>query len=83
MGSWSAVTKLLSKDACLNAIHGDAFIYQSSNNVAWSSGKKIVLIGADNMAVVEGDDAILVCRKDMSQDVSRVLKLMASKNKGK
>jgi mannose-1-phosphate guanylyltransferase len=78
VGSWSAVTKLLKEDAYSNAIHGDAFIYQSSNNVAWSSGKKIVLIGACDMAVVEGDDAILVCRKDMSQDVSRVLKLMAS-----
>jgi mannose-1-phosphate guanylyltransferase len=80
VGSWSAVTKLLSQDADSNAIHGDAFMYQSSNNVAWSSGKKIVLIGASDMAVVEGDDAILVCRKAMSQDVSRVLKLMSSKD---
>jgi mannose-1-phosphate guanylyltransferase len=78
VGSWSAVTKLLNQDTNSNAIHGDAYIYKSSNNVTWSSGKKIVLIGASDMAVVEGDDAILVCRKDMSQDVSRVLKLMAS-----
>jgi mannose-1-phosphate guanylyltransferase len=80
VGSWSAVTKLLNEDVNSNAIHGDAFMYQSSNNVVWSSGKKIVLIGASDMAVVEGEDAILVCRKDMSQDVSRVLKLMASKD---
>jgi mannose-1-phosphate guanylyltransferase len=78
VGSWSAVTKLLREDSYSNAIHGDSYVYQSSNNVAWSSGKKIVLIGVSDMAVVEGDDAILVCRKDMSQDVSRVLKLMAS-----
>lgn len=79
VGSWSAVTKLLGKDVCLNAIHGDAFTYQSSNNVIWSSGKKIVLIGVDDMAVVEGGDAILVCKKNMSQDLSRVLKLMSQK----
>jgi mannose-1-phosphate guanylyltransferase len=80
VGSWSAVTKLLEKDVCLNAIHGDAFTYLSSNNVIWSSGKKIVLIGIDDMAVVEGEDAILVSKKDMSQDLSKVLRLM-SRNK--
>ncbi len=80
VGSWSAVAKLLNEDVNSNAVHGDAFMHQSSNNVIWSSGKKIVLIGASDMAVVEGEDAILVCRKDMSQDVSRVLKLMASKD---
>jgi mannose-1-phosphate guanylyltransferase len=80
VGSWSAVTKLLNEDDYSNTIHGDAFMCQSSNNVVWSSGKKIVLIGTSDMAVVEGDDAILVCRKEMSQDVSRVLKLMASKD---
>jgi mannose-1-phosphate guanylyltransferase len=79
VGSWSAVTKLLEKDVCLNAIHGDAFTYQSSNNVIWSSGKKIVLIGIDDLAVIEGDDAILVSKKSMSQDLSMVLKLMAPK----
>jgi mannose-1-phosphate guanylyltransferase len=81
VGSWSAVTKLLDDDAYSNAIHGNAFIYQSSNNVVWSSGKKIVLIGVEDMAVVEGEEAILVCRKDRSQDVSRVLKLMDSNKK--
>lgn len=79
VGSWSAVTKLLSEDAFLNAAHGDAFVYQSSGNVIWSSGKKIVLMGAEDMAVIEGDDAILVCKKTMSQEVGRVLKLMANK----
>jgi mannose-1-phosphate guanylyltransferase len=79
VGSWSAVTALLNKDVNDNAVHGDAFAYQSANNVIWSSGKKIVLIGIDDMAVVEGDDAILVSKKSMSQDLSRVLKLMAPK----
>ncbi|HEY9161884.1 MAG TPA: mannose-1-phosphate guanylyltransferase [Desulfomonilia bacterium] len=79
VGSWSAVTGLLDKDAHANAVHGDAFTYESSNNVIWSSGKKIVLIGIDDMAVVEGSDAILVSKKTMSQDLSKVLKLMAGK----
>ena len=83
VGSWSAVTDLLDEDDHANAVHGDAFVYQSSNNVIWSSGKKIVLIGVDDLAVVEGGDAILVCKKTMSQDFSRVLKLMASEGKGK
>lgn len=79
VGSWSAVTKLLEKDVCLNAIHGDAFTYQSSDNVIWSTGKKIVLIGIDDIAVVEGEDAILVSKKSMSQDLSKVLQLMSRK----
>jgi mannose-1-phosphate guanylyltransferase len=73
----------MDEDAHANAVHGDTFAYQSSNNVIWSSGKKIVLIGVDDIAVVEGGDAILVCNKNMSQDVSRVLKLMTSEGKGK
>jgi mannose-1-phosphate guanylyltransferase/mannose-6-phosphate isomerase len=76
VGSWSAVAKLLPEDANGNAVHGDSFMHRSSNNVVWSSGKKIVLIGIDDIAVVEGDDALLVCRKDMSQEVSKVLKMI-------
>lgn len=74
VGSWDAVGKLLVPDQNGNAVRGPSYLHESSHNVVWGCGKQIVLIGIDNMVVVEGEDAVLVCPRKRSQDVSKVLK---------
>lgn len=74
VGSWDAVGTLLPTDLHENAVQGPAYLHESGRNVVWSTSKKIVLIGLDNLVVVEGEDAILVCPRAKAQDVSKVLK---------
>jgi mannose-1-phosphate guanylyltransferase len=74
VGSWDAVGTLKEKDQDGNAVQGKAHLHESRGNVVWSQAKPIVCIGIENLVVVEGDEAILVCPRERSQDVSSVLK---------
>lgn len=76
IGSWDALGKILPLDESGNVIKGDALLDDSTNNVVWATGKKIVLIGVEDLVIVEGEDAILVCPRKKSQHVSKIAKLM-------
>ncbi|TVR14690.1 MAG: mannose-1-phosphate guanylyltransferase [Balneolaceae bacterium] len=75
VGSWKAVHELADKDEAGNAIGDSTVILQdaSGNLVDVASGKTIALVGVDNVAVVETDDAILVLNLDKAQDVKEVV----------
>ncbi|WP_441001066.1 mannose-1-phosphate guanylyltransferase [Fodinibius sp. SL11] len=75
VGSWRAVYDLRSKDKDSNVIQTDtAATADAKNNLIQSkSGKMIALVGVENLAVVETDNAILVCDLDHSQGVKKVV----------
>jgi mannose-1-phosphate guanylyltransferase len=83
VGSWKAVHELSMKDAHQNAA-GDSkavFLQASSNLVHSESGKLVSLVGVDNIAVIETDDAILVVNLDNAQMVKEVVDLLDSDEK--
>lgn len=75
VGSWKAVHELSRKDEKGN-VTGDTLVSlqkSSSNLVQLSSGKIVALVGVDNVALVETEDAILVVNLDESQHVKDVV----------
>ena len=40
----------------------------------------ITTLGLNNIVIVDTEDALLVCRKDMSQDVKKAVGLLKQKN---
>jgi mannose-1-phosphate guanylyltransferase len=80
VGSWSALKKILAQDKDGNArilCHptgkGRILLLDSSNCLVRSEEKLIAVIGLDNTVVVEAGNALLVCPRDRSQDVRKVL----------
>lgn len=75
VGSWRAVYDLRDKDENGNVIQTKtASTADSKNNLIQSySGKMVALVGVKNLAVVETDNAILVCDLDNSQGVKKVV----------
>ncbi|MEL7833245.1 mannose-1-phosphate guanylyltransferase [Fodinibius sp. Rm-B-1B1-1] len=75
VGSWRAVYDLRDKDEDGNVIQTKmASTVDSNHNLIQSdSGKMIALVGVENLAVVETDNAILVCDLDNSQGVKKVV----------
>lgn len=75
VGSWKAVYELKEKERDGNVIQSEAFAsVASGNNLIHSeSGKIIALVGLEDTAVVETDDAILVCRMEHAQDVKKIV----------
>jgi mannose-1-phosphate guanylyltransferase/mannose-6-phosphate isomerase len=74
LGSWQAVHTLTPKDADGNAINGDAFLHDSHGNLVRSGGKRVSLVGMDNIAVIVDGDDILVMPLPRSQDVRAAAK---------
>lgn len=75
VGSWTAVHELSEKDSNGNAVgRSPVSIQNSSSNLIHSdSGKLIALVGVDNLALVETENAILVVNLDSAQEVKDVV----------
>lgn len=81
VGSWTAVYELREKDKNGNVIQADAAAFaDAKNNLVHSdSDKMIALVGVDNLAVVETENAILVCNLDEAQGVKKVVNQLRDK----
>jgi len=86
VGSWKAVYDLSVKDAEGNAENiasegagasGSAtnatFIGAMNNLVMTETGKRVVLIGVEDLCVVETEDAVLVLHRDQAQRVKEAV----------
>lgn len=74
LGSWQAVHDLAAKDDAGNAVSGDAFLYDSRNNLVRAGDKRVALVGMKDVAVIVDGDDILVMPLDRSQDVREAAK---------
>jgi len=74
IGSWAAVYELLASKPGANVSAGPFFSIDASGNYFWSPKKFVAAIGVRDMVLVETDDAILLCPRERSQDVGRIVK---------
>lgn len=79
IGSWQAVHELSEKDTGQNAASStQSVLFQKSsgNYVHSESGKLVTLIGVENLAVVETEDAIMVLNLQKAQEVKDVVDIL-------
>jgi mannose-1-phosphate guanylyltransferase len=73
VGSWEEVFQLSDKNAEGNAVTGNVFIDKTADSYVYSPDKFAAVIGVDNLIIINTNDALLVCRRDNSQDVKKVV----------
>ncbi len=74
LGSWEAAYAISPKDKKGNAIIAEnQVVIDSKNNLIYTPKKLVALIDVENLAIVETDDALLICRKDSSQRVKEIV----------
>lgn len=73
VGSWSALWQVTAKDANGNAISGDVLTIDSHNSFIHAEHKLVTVIGADNLIIVETDDAVMIATKDRVQEVKQIV----------
>jgi len=73
VGSWEAVYKLSEKDDDGNVKVGKSFTELSNDSYIYSPDKFTAVIGVDNIIVINSKDSLLICRRDNSQDVKKVI----------
>jgi mannose-1-phosphate guanylyltransferase len=73
VGSWEEVFQLSEKNTDGNAVTGNVFIDKTADSYVYSPDKFAAVIGVDNLIIINTDEALLVCRRDNSQDVKKVV----------
>ncbi|MBZ9609317.1 mannose-1-phosphate guanylyltransferase [Clostridium estertheticum] len=74
VGSWSAIERYQRKDEFNNVCLGNVKNIEANNNIVVSSNKPIVLVGIDNIFVVESDDMIFIGKREEMETI-RELKM--------
>ncbi len=73
VGAWDAVWAASAKDADGNSVQGDAMLEDTRNSLVITDGRLVACLGLDDMIVVETPDAVLVAKKDKTQDIKKIV----------
>ena len=72
VGSWASLTELRDADGQGNVLPADSLAMDATGNIVDVQGKTVVLLGVEDLIVVEEGDALLVCHRDRAQQVGRI-----------
>ncbi len=73
VGSWEALFEISKKGESGNVLGADAVVLDSNRNFVRVDGKMVAWVGVNDLVVVETKDALLICDRKQSQQVSRLV----------
>lgn len=73
VGSWLAMERINKTNEFGNYISGDVITINTHKSIILGGKKLISVIGMNNLIVVDTDDAMLICDKNSTQDVKKVI----------
>lgn len=76
VGSWGAMPEIWGCDAAGNASVGTVVPIESTRAVVYSPDRLVVLLGMEDVIVVDSPDALLVCARERAQDVRRISEVL-------
>ncbi len=80
IGSWDAIYEISDKDKNGNYIAGNAIDVNSKNSLIYSTSKLVATMGLKDTAVIETEDAILVCGTKAENGIKKIYKKLNGKN---
>ncbi len=78
VGSWEALADISPKDKKSNVWKGNIIDIESENVFVFGHDKLIATIGLKDVVIIDTPDALLVCRRDLSQKVRDMVELLKS-----
>ena len=81
VGSWSALHDVREQDSSGNTIVGDVVAVDSERSFVWSKSRLVAAVGVSDLIVVEDKDAVLVTKRDASQDVKKLVDELRERNR--
>ncbi len=75
-GNWNALHEVLPKDSNNNVKKGKVSVYNSKNNLSYvdEKDKQVVLVGVDNIAVIDTPKYILISSRDILNSLKSIVK---------
>jgi len=75
LGSWQAITEVKMKDKNGNIFMGKVINLESKNTLVLSK-RLVATVGLKDLIIVDTKDALLVCAKDKSQQVKKIVEIL-------
>ncbi len=73
VGNWLAVERINPTNEYGNYIEGDVITIGTERSTICGGKRLIAAVGVEDIIVVDTDDALLICAKDSTQDVKKVI----------
>ena len=73
LGSWSAFSAICQKNSSGNVVQADNIDIDSKDVAVFGKDRLIATIGLKDVVIVDTDDALLVCDKNRTEDVKKVV----------
>lgn len=82
VGSWDAVYEISNnRDDDGNVTQGETILHDSSNNLVYAGKRTVAMVGIDGLIVIDTPDAILIVRRDHSEDVKYIVDDLERQNR--
>jgi len=81
LGSWQAWDEILEKDDEGNIFKADVVNLNSRNITVVGANRLIATIGLDDLIVVDTPDALLITKKDKTEEVKKIVDILKSKKR--
>lgn len=79
IGNWRSLDPFLKKDAYHNTTSGQVLIKNSKSNMIIGHKKLIAALGIEDLLIVETEDALLITKRSMDQDLRALYDLLPKK----
>ena len=81
IGSWLAVERINDTDENNNYTEGDVCFADMKNTTVCGGKRLVAVVGAEDLIIVDTDDAVLVCSKNSTQDVKKIIAALREKGR--
>jgi mannose-1-phosphate guanylyltransferase/mannose-6-phosphate isomerase len=81
VGSWSALQDVTPSDDHGNALSGDVLVHDCKRSYVQAESRLVAGVGLEDVIIVETKDAVLVARRQQSQDVKELVSQLKAKGR--
>ncbi len=80
LGSWESYYQVSPKDNQGNYICGKAITVETNGSLVISQSRLVCTLGLNDMAIIDTNDALLVCPRNRAQDVGKIVDHLKAEN---
>lgn len=79
VGDWKAMEEVMRQDKDGNILKGRAVALHCKNTLVFAGRRLVTALGLDDTVIIDTKDALLVCSKDKTQDVKKLVAMLKKK----
>ncbi len=80
-GSWLSIKRFRERNEFENVVDGDVVTVDTRDTIIQGGKRLIAAVGLKDLIIIDTDDALLVCDKNCTNDIKKVIEYLKSSNR--